>query len=350
MSDTSRNHLLLRAARRERTERTPVWLMRQAGRFDPEYRALRERHTAPLEVLFRTPQLAAEISLLPRRFNVDAIIFYQDILTPLAPMGADFVFRPGPVLDDPPRDSAALGRLRAYTPSDETLPFVGETLSLVKRELNGALPLLGFAGAPFTLAAFMVEGASPPRDLPRTRALMQADPSALHQLLQRLARVTATYLRYQAARGADAVQLFESLADLLSQDEYTAWAQPYQQQVFAEYNQTTPTILYAKEWPNVAALVATGASVISLGASVDLADAKARYGDRVAFQGNISNQLVARGPLDAIETAVRTCVAAGGHEGHILNLSHGVLPDTPFEHGVRVIEICRQIRLTTEGQ
>jgi len=157
------NDLMLRAARRERTERTPVWMMRQAGRFDPEYRRLRESVDAPLEVLFRTPDLAAEISLLPRRFGVDAIIFFGDILIPLSPMGAEFVFRPGPVLNRPVRTSADIEAMRMFDPADK-LPFVGQILRRVRRTLNNELPLLGFAGAPLTLLFFLAEGGSPGSD------------------------------------------------------------------------------------------------------------------------------------------------------------------------------------------
>lgn len=155
-----KNDLLLRAARRQRTERTPVWLMRQAGRTDPEYRALRERVDLPLEAMFRHPDLAAEISLLPKRLGVDAIIFFQDILTPLAPMGAEFVFRPGPVLTSTLRASSDIDALCRCDPA-ESLGFVAEILQLIRKALDGDLPLLGFAGAPLTLAFFLIEGKSP---------------------------------------------------------------------------------------------------------------------------------------------------------------------------------------------
>ncbi|RME37052.1 MAG: uroporphyrinogen decarboxylase, partial [Planctomycetota bacterium] len=154
------NHLFLRALRREPTPRVPVWLMRQAGRADPAYRRLRERNNLPLDELFRRPDLAAEISLLPERFGVDAIILFQDILTPLAPMGAAFRFRPGPVLEDPVREERDVERLTAFDPAD-ALPFVGETIGRIRRALAGRLPLIGFAGAPLTLACFLIEGKSP---------------------------------------------------------------------------------------------------------------------------------------------------------------------------------------------
>ena len=170
------NDLLLRAARRERTERTPVWLMRQAGRFDPKYLAIRDRCGLELEDLFRDPELACEITLLPIRFGVDAAILFQDILTPLAPLGARFVYRPGPVLERPIRGRRDIDRLRALDPRDE-LSFVSTSIKLVLSELKGALPLIGFAGAPLTLATFMIEGRSPGAKADQTRQLMQQDPA-----------------------------------------------------------------------------------------------------------------------------------------------------------------------------
>jgi uroporphyrinogen decarboxylase len=338
------NDLLLRAARRERTERTPVWMMRQAGRFDPEYRALRDKADAPLEVLFRTPEIAAELSLLPQRFGVDAIIYYQDILTPLSPLGADFVFRPGPVLAEPIRSAAQVQALRTYDPADE-LPFIAKEFELIFGQLRGALPVLGFAGAPLTLAMFMIEGASPKDDPRHTRRMMREAPGLLHELLEKLADMTADYLAYQVGCGVHAVQLFESVADVVSVEEYRTFAHPYHVRVFQRLGATVPTILFAKEQPQVELMAASGADVLSVGACVDLAEAKARFGDRVAFQGNVDNQIVARGTLAEIDDAVRVCVAAGGHEGHILNLNHGVLKDTPFENGCRVVNTCKALRL-----
>ena len=335
-----KNDLLIRAARRQRTERTPVWLMRQAGRFDPQYRALRQRVNLPLEDVFRTPDLAAEISLLPERLGVDAIIMYQDILTPLAPMGAPFVFRPGPVLESPPRTTADIEALRLYDPATE-LAFVPETLRRVRRELDGALPLLGFAGAPLTLAWFLVEGKSPGAQPKNARALMGANPGLFHRLLEKLADMTVDYLALQIETGADAVQLFESAGDLLSEEEYKEFAHPYQVRVFSKLAARVPTILFVKEQPFVDVMAEVGTDVLSVGRCVDLAEARRRWGQRVAFQGNLDNRLLVSGSLEDIDQAVRACVQAGEHQGHILNLNHGLLPDTPFENVCRLIQTCR---------
>ncbi|MCH7870413.1 MAG: uroporphyrinogen decarboxylase [Planctomycetes bacterium] len=337
-----KNDLLLRAMRRERTERTPVWLMRQAGRFDPQYRAIKDKLDMPLERMFRTPDVATEISLLPRRLGVDAIIFYQDILTPLAPMGADFVFRPGPILQSPVRCTADIDALRSYDPATE-LGFVSETLRQVRDELDGSLPLLGFAGAPLTLAFFMIEGRSPGADPSHVRAMMRDEPALLHRLLDKLTDMTVDYLTLQIDAGADAVQLFESIADLLSPAQYREFAHPYHVKIFASLARRAPTILFAKEQPALDLMAESGADVLSVGSCVDLAQARRRWGHAVAFQGNVNNRLLVDGTPEQIDEAVRQCVRAGAHHGHILNLNHGLLKKTPFENVCRLIETCKSI-------
>lgn len=340
------NDLLLRAARRERTERTPVWLMRQAGRTDPAYRDLRERADLPLEALFRDPTLAAEISLLPQRLGVDAIILFQDILTPLAPMGGEFIFRPGPRLRQPIRNAGDLAALKPFDVSTE-LDFVAQAIGQVRRSLRGALPLLGFAGAPLTLAFFLIEGTSPGQDAAKCRAMMRDDPVSLHRLLDRLSDMTADYLGLQIESGVDAVQLFESLADLLTPQQYREFAHPYQTQVFSKLGQRVPTILFAKEQPDVDLMADSGASVLSVGTCVDLAEARSRLGHRVGFQGNVDNHMLATGTFGDVDEGVVRCVHAGGHEGHILNLSHGLLKQTPLDNIKRLIETTRRTVITT---
>lgn len=342
------NDLLLRAMRREPVERTPVWLMRQAGRFDPEYRALREQADLPLEAMFREPELAARISLLPKKFGVDAIIFFQDILTPLAPMGAEFIFRPGPILDTPIRTAGDIDALRSYDPTDK-LGFVSETLRLVRSELAGELPVLGFAGAPLTLAFFLIEGGSPGSSASHVRALMNDHPSLMHTLLDRLADMTADYLALQVEAGVDAVQLFESVADMVSREQYEEFAHRYHTKIIAKLGRRVPTILFAKEQPAIDLMVESGADVLSVGACVDLGEAQRLYGHRVAFQGNVDNRLLAQGTTDEIDSAVRDCLDAGGRCGHILNLNHGLLKDTPVDNVVRFIESARSVGVATEG-
>jgi len=344
MTTMTTNTLILDAARGARTERTPVWLMRQAGRYDPKYQALKQRYDLPLEEMFRTPDLAAEMTCLPQRLGVDALILYQDILTPLAPMGAPFVFRPGPVLETPVRTAGDVARLRTYDPRDE-VPFIAESIHLVRSQVNGALPLLGFAGAPMTLAAFILEGGSPGGELHLTRALMQDDPRLMHDLLGRLTEVTIALLEMEIEAGVDAVQLFESVADLLTDDEYKQFALPCQQRIFAALAGTVPRILFAKEQPRIDLMRQTGADVLSVGQCVDLAGAQAELGPDVALQGNVDNLVLRDGTPEQIDAAVRRCVHAGGHRGHILNLSHGVLRDTPIDNVRRMIDTCRATRV-----
>ncbi len=343
------NDLLLRAARRERTERTPVWLMRQAGRFDPRYRKIRERVNLPLEDLFRQPDLAAEISLLPKRLGVDAIIFFQDILTPLAPMGSKFVFRPGPMLEKPIRTPEDVDALRPFDVADE-LDFVPETLRLLREGLAGELPLLGFAGAPLTLAFFLIEGGSPGPDSTHTRALMHDEPETMHRLLDLLADMTADYLGLQIEAGVDAVQLFESAANLLSPGDYQRFAHPYQVKVFAELAARVPTILFVKDQPFVELMACSGADVLSIGSCVDLADVRSRLGHRVALQGNVDHRLLVTGSFEQIDQAVRDCIEAGDHQGHILNLGSGLDKDTPFENVCRFIETAKTFVATTDPE
>jgi len=332
-----KNDLVLRAARREKTERTPVWLMRQAGRTDPAYRALREKVTHPLEILFRDADFAVEASLLPVRFGVDAVIIYQDILTILAPMGANFVFRPGPELKRPLTTAADFERLGGVDPASD-MDYVGKTIRGVRKELDGRLPVFGFAGAPLTLAMFMLAGKSPGPDAKGPLAALESSPADVHKLLNKLTDATIDYLAYQIDEGVDAYQVFESMADVLTPKQYATFAQPYHVRIFSALKGRAPGILFAKEYPDVALMVESGADMLSVGRCVDLAAAKAGFGHKVAFQGNVDNAIVEKGSLDQIDEEVHRCVQAGNQEGHILNLNHGLLKDTPFDHVQRVIQ------------
>ena len=341
---TTRNDLVLRAARGEQTERTPIWLMRQAGRTDPEYNKLRENCGLTLEALFRHADLATEISLLPRRLGVDAIIFFQDILTPLAPMGAPFRFNPGPVFDEPVRTRARVDVLAPFDMA-EGLPFVRDILQGVRRQLNGELPLLGFAGAPLTLAVFLIEGKSFGDSAEMAMAFFEQEPALLRLLLDKLTDMTIEYLLYQIECGAEAIQLFESAAHLWSAKQYAELALPYQQRIFDAIRGRVPTIMFARERNDVHALRASGADIVSLPSTVSIAEARASLGENQVVQGNLDNGLLARGSLDDISAAAVACVREGGHRGHIFNLSHGLLRETPFEHVRHLVEVVKAIRL-----
>jgi len=344
-SDPARydNGLVLEAALGRTTVRTPIWMMRQAGRTDPEYNRIRQQCGLALEALFAHPGLAAEISLLPRRFGVDAIIFFQDILTPLGPMGAPFVFSPGPTLTQPVRTAADIERLHAFDVADE-LPFVGETFGRVHAELAGAMPVLGFAGAPLTLATFLLEGGSFGHDAPALKKLMETSPGTLHGLLEMLSEMTIDYLNYQIQCGAAAVQLFESAAHLLSASDYESFALPYQKWVL-EAVDTAPRIMFARERPELNLLAQTGADVISLPSSVSISAAREHFGPQQALQGNLDNRLLCDGPLDDALMQAEACVREGGHHAHIFNLSHGLLRETPFEHVTSLVDCVKRVRV-----
>ena len=342
-SSHSKKAILLRALQGEETERTPVWLMRQAGRSDPEYRAYRESLTLPLEQLFQDPEHAYHISLLPKRIGVDAIIFFQDILTPLAPMGAEFLFRPGPVLERPVCTQDQIDALRGIDPAAD-LPFVGETLSSLRKDLESEIALLGFAGAPLTLLFFMVSGKSPGKG-EVAKSFLKEEPDHAHRLLKRLSVTTADYLDYQIESGAQAIQLFESIADLLTEEEYREFALPYQIQVFERMKSKAPKILFAKQFSHPAMMKESGADVLSVGSLKNLAEIRAEIGDDTILQGNVSNRLLVEGPPEEIVRSVKDCIESGGHRGHILNLDHGILPETPWENVKLMVRTAREYRI-----
>ena len=337
-----RNDLFERAARGESTPRPPIWLMRQAGRTDPEYNKLRERDGRPLEALFSDPDTAGEVSLLPKRIGVDAIIYFQDILTPLGPAGCPFVFRPGPVTDKPIGDAANVDAIHAFDVAD-ALPFIGKTFQNVLRALDGELPVLGFAGAPVTLAVFMIEGKSFGDSAHNALAFFKNQPVATRRLLDVLTEITVDYLKYQIESGASAVQLFESAAYLLPPDMYRELALPTHQLICDALDGLAPTIMFAREWGNVADLDASGADILSLPSSVTVEHAREIAGEHRVVQGNLNNRLLCSGPIDIIERQARGIVKSGGRRGHIFNLDHGLLRETPFEHVEHLVRFIRCI-------
>ena len=338
------NDLFIRAARGERTPRTPIWMMRQAGRTDPEYNRLKKLSGLPLHELFRDPDWAAQISLLPRRIGVDALIFFQDILTPLAPMGAEFVFDPGPRFLTPISDFHDSDRLHLYDVAEE-LSFVSETFRLIHESLNGELPVLGFAGAPLTLAVFLIVGGSFGATADKFFSFLEDHTAALHRLLDKLTLMTVDYLKLQVAAGAAALQLFESAAYLFTPEQYRDLALPYQQRVFKALKKSVPTIMFARDWTDLDTLRASGADILSLAATPSIAEARSTLGAKCVLQGNLDNGLLLRGSKEEIAEAARTCIREGQHRGHIFNLSHGLLRDTPFENVCHLVDVVRNTRL-----
>ena len=322
--------LFLRACRFEPTERVPVWIMRQAGRYLPEYQAVRARHTF-LEIC-KTPALSAEVSIQPFRvLGVDAIIVFSDILIVAEAMGMPLdVPDSGPVLSNPVRDAGAVARLREFDPERETR-FVGDAIRAICKEAGPQVPVIGFAAAPWTLACYMIEGRTR-GDISCAKHMLREEPQVVRDLLERIARSTAEYLKAQIAAGADVVQLFDTWAGELSTDEYDAFELPATQMVLQALNgESVPKILFAKgSAKHLESMAQSGADVLSVDWNTDLAEARRKLGRRVALQGNVDPSILL-GPVDEIRRAAREAIDKTGGAGHILNLGHGILPNTPVE-------------------
>lgn len=332
----------LAALRRESVDATPVWFMRQAGRSLQEYRALRERHD--FMTVATTPELAAKATLMPvDRLGVDAAVLFADIMLPLACLGIPFEIKPGvgPVIASPIRDRADVAKLSAM-PAAEATPYVPAALSSLKRELGDRAALLGFAGAPFTLACYLIEG-RPAREFPRAKALMYGDPETWHGLMSRLADVTIDYLRVQIAAGADAVQLFDSWLGLLDPITYASHAAPYTRRIFAAIAPLVPTIHFSA---GTAALLEqigeSGCAGVSVDWRLPINDAWRRIGHDRAIQGNLDPAMLLA-PWPAIEEAARSVLEqVGGRRGHVFNLGHGILPESDAETLAQLVHLVHQ--------
>ncbi len=331
----------LAAARREPVDSTPVWFMRQAGRCLPEYRALREKHA--FMAVATTPELAVEATLMPVvRLGVDGAVLFADIMLPLAGMGVPFEIRPnvGPVIEHPVRTAADVARLRVVE-AEEGTPYVLAAVRLLKRELGERAALLGFAGAPFTLACYLVEGRSS-REYPRTKALMYGEPETWHRLMDVLTEVVIRYLRGQVAAGADVVQLFDSWLGLLGPAEYAANVLPYTRRVFAALAGLAPTIHFSTGTVGLLDQIATsGCGLVSVDWRLPLDAAWGRLGPNLGIQGNLDpTRLLA--PWPVVEAGARDVLARAqvtGRHGHVFNLGHGVLPETDPDVLARLVEL-----------
>ena len=326
------SHLLVRAARGETVERPPVWAMRQAGRWDPEFN--RVRAGMSFYEFSEDVARAAAVSLLPRRFGVDGIILFYDITTLPVAMGQPFTLKPilGPVPDRPIRTLAELERLQA-TPDPERFRHIRDLLRTVKGELGGELPVLVFAGAPFTVATYCIGTG---KNMNAPRRFTREHPRVWAGLLEKLGTATTHFLATLVREGAEVYQLFDSWAGMLTPEEYDRWAQQWHRHIFASVTEV-PRILFVKECPYLPKMAETGADVISLGNCHDLAAARRDY-PHLAFQGNVDEELLRSGTSEQVTAATRACVAAGGGRQHIVNLNHGVDRNTPvanFEAFVR---------------
>ena len=329
MTDTDR--LLLRALRREPVPRAPVWLMRQAGRYLPEYRAVREKAGGFLAMV-KAPELAAEVTLQPvRRFGMDAAILFSDILVPLEAMGMELLFdERGPVLPAPLRDTESIEALELVDPAS-TLAYVGEALRLTREELPDETALVGFCGAPFTLASYAIEGGTS-RTFADLRRTMYRRPEDWLLLMDKLAAMSAAHLLYQIESGAEAVVLFDTWAGALTREDYRRYALPWSRRVVESVAGRAPLIAFAGASDHLLEdLVDIGADAIALDHRTSIGAAFDRWGERLALQGNLDPAALFAAPE---EVARRTRALLGevrGRPGHVLNLGHGVIKDTDPE-------------------
>ncbi len=343
--------LIVRAARRQAVERTPVWFMRQAGRSLPEYRKVRERHD--LLAICRSPELCAEVTLQPvRRLGVDGAVLFADITLPVIfGLGVDvrLVEEVGPVVDAPIRIRTDVDRLRS-TPAEEAVPFVLETIRILRRELPAEVALIGFSGAPFTLAGYLVEG-GPSRDFLKVKTMMYAQPDVWHALMGRLSRMVIDYLRAQVRAGADVVQLFDSWVGTLSLDDYRTYVLPHVLPIFDGLRAAgVPAIHFGTGTAGLLrALRDAGGDVIGLDWRVELGQAwKEEVGWDRGVQGNLDPAALL-GPWSVVQRKAQSILdAAQGRPGHIFNLGHGVLPDTPVAQLQRLVEWVHGYRRLAE--
>jgi uroporphyrinogen decarboxylase len=337
------NDRFLKACRREPVDCTPVWFMRQAGRYMAEYRALRAKHSM-LE-LCKTPELAAQVTLQPiDRFPLDAAIIFADILLPLEPMGLslEFAAGEGPVIHNPVRDQADVERLKVIDGSE--LEYVAEAIRQARRALNGRVPLIGFAGAPFTLASYAIEGGSS-RNYLLTKQLMYCEPKVWHQLMDKFARVITGYLRRQIKAGAQAIQLFDSWVGCLSVGDYVEYVLPHVQLIFEGLKREGVPMIHFGTGTSamLRQMREAGGDVIGVDWRIHLDEAWAIVGHDVAVQGNL-DPLTLFAPLHEIERRVADILRrAGGRPGHIFNLGHGILPTTPIEHVAATIDMVHKL-------
>ncbi|MDH3220184.1 MAG: uroporphyrinogen decarboxylase [Gammaproteobacteria bacterium] len=335
---TLKNDRLIRALLRQPTDTTPVWIMRQAGRYLPEYRETRKQAGSFLD-LCKNKELACEVTLQPlRRFALDAAILFSDILTIPDAMGLGLYFAEGegPRFEHPLRSADAIQRLGIPDPHD-SLRYVTDAVSLIRQELDGQVPLIGFSGSPWTLSTYMVEGGSS-KEYRFVKGMMYDNPAALHQLLDKLAQAVIAYLNAQIEAGAQAVMVFDTWGGVLTPQTYRDFSLRYMQQIVAglkreHEGQTIPVTLFTKgggQW--LEAIADTGCDAVGLDWTIDIDEARARIGDRVALQGNLDPCML-YADHETIRAAVKDIITRfGNHPGHVFNLGHGIHQTVDPEH------------------
>ena len=332
----TRKELFLRACRGEAVPRLPVWMMRQAGRYLPEYRAIRAER--PFLEVCKTPELAVEVSLQPfRRLGVDAVIVFSDILIPAEAMGLQLELGDaGPNLPEPVRSVTDIDRLRIFDPGTET-EFLNEAIRRIVREVGPDVPVLGFAGAPFTLACYMIEGKTR-EGFATVKSFMYHQTEAFRRLLGKISEATIGYLQAQIAAGAAAVQLFDTWCGELSREDYERYALPAVKQIISAMAGAVPVIYYTKASGHlIPAIARCGADVLSVDWRVNLAELRKYIGPRMALQGNLDPAILF-GPAEKIRSSTLEIAASLAGRGHILNLGHGILQHTPVENAQLFVE------------
>ena len=333
----------LRACRREPADHTPVWIMRQAGRYLPEYREIRAK-VSFLEMCKR-PDLAAEVTLQPiRRLGVDAAILFADILLVIEPMGVGLEFSAGtgPRIIRPVRDGRAVDALRAVDVS-ASLQYVFDAARLVRAGLPRHIPLIGFAGAPFTVASYLIEGGGS-RDYVHTKSLMYRDSGAWHGLMDRIGTVLIDYLNGQIDAGAQAIQLFDSWVGALSPGDYREFVQPHSARIIAGLRPGVPVIHFGTGAATLLELMRdAGGEVIGLDWRIELAEGWRRLGNGVGVQGNLDPTVLYADPPEIRRRAKQILDQAGGRPGHIFNLGHGILPTVPVDHAIALVDAVHEM-------
>ncbi len=337
------NDLILRTLRGEATERTPVWMMRQAGRYLPEYMVLRKKYG--FFERCQTPELACEITIQPVDIvGVDAAILFSDILVVPQAMGLEvqLIESKGPFLPDPIKSISDLSRVRVPD-VDETLAYVPAAIRLIKQELNGRVPLIGFAGAPWTLLCYMVQGKGS-KTFDEAKAFCYTQPEAAHQLLQMITDTTIAYLKSQVAAGADIIQVFDSWGGLLSPADFENLSLRYIRQIVCALKEMVPTIVFAKgAWHSLPAMAETGAQGLGIDWCIEPTMARQLAGNKITLQGNFDPAKLLS-PIPVIQKEVRAMLNAFGPGHHIANLGHGILPNVPVDHARAFVDTVKSHR------
>jgi len=342
MKESEEQYPFLRACRRQPTPYTPIWLMRQAGRYMKEYRALRKKYSF-LEMC-KNPELAAKVTLQPiEKFKLDAAIIFSDILIPLEPMGVEFEFAKGegPVFHHPLREKKDVERLRLIEPEEE-IPFLMKAIRTVRKELEGKVPLIGFSGAPFTLASYVIEGGHSSNYV-FTKSLMYQDRPTWDALMETISEVLVRYLNAQIRSGVQAVQMFDSWVGCLTPSDYEEYVLPYSKKVIEGVGKAVPFIHFATSNSTLLELMKrAGGDVIGVDWRVNIGEAWARLEHDIAIQGNL-DPVILYGPVSLIEKNVKKILdSVGDRPGHIFNLGHGILPTTPIDHVAALVDMVHK--------